>query len=120
MRHVHFVERGLFRKFYVDYKGNEINTRFAKPNDFMVDFVSFITKSQSQYHWRAVQDSSVIALDHEAVEQLYDQSLNWQKFGRLIAESSYIQVMQREEMLHFQKPRSVTRPLCRNNLTFST
>lgn len=103
-RHVYFVESGFFRMFYVDYKGNEINARFAKPDDFMVDFVSFITKGASQYHWRAMQDSTVIALDREAVEQMYEQYPRWQKFGRLIAEWSYIYIMEREEMLHFQTP----------------
>ncbi|MFT3796012.1 Crp/Fnr family transcriptional regulator [Flavobacterium sp.] len=103
-KHVYFVESGFFRMFYVDYKGNEINARFAKPNDFMVDFVSFITKTPSQYHWRAMEDSTIIALDYEEIEKAYELYPKWQKFGRLIAEWSYIQIMQREEMLHFQTP----------------
>ncbi|PZR08744.1 MAG: Crp/Fnr family transcriptional regulator, partial [Flavobacterium psychrophilum] len=43
-RYVYFIESGFFRMFYVDYKGNEINCRFGKPDEFVVDFASFITR----------------------------------------------------------------------------
>lgn len=103
-RHVYFIESGFFRMFYVDYKGNEINSRFAKSNDFMVDFASFITQKGSLYYWKAMEDSKIIALDREEIEKIYDKSPAWSKFGRLIAESSYLQINAREEMLHFQTP----------------
>lgn len=103
-RHIYFIESGFFRMFYVDYKGNEINSRFAKANDFMVDFVSFTTKKPSLYYWKAMEDSKIIALEYEEIEKAYDKSPSWCKFGRLIAESVYLQIMEREEMLHFQDP----------------
>ncbi|NUY81657.1 Crp/Fnr family transcriptional regulator [Flavobacterium sp. MAH-1] len=103
-RHVYFIESGFFRMFYVDYKGNEVNSRFAKPNDFMVDFASFITQKGSLYYWKAMEDSKILALDREEIEKIYDKSPAWSKFGRLIAESSYLQINAREEMLHFQTP----------------
>lgn len=103
-KHVYFIESGFFRMFYVDYKGNEINSRFGKPDDFLVDFASFITKKPALYHWRAMEDSKIIALEHEEVERLYNSSPSWSKFGRLIAESGYLLIIDREEMLHFQTP----------------
>ena len=103
-RHVYFIESGFFRMFYVDYKGNEINSRFGKSNDFVVDFASFITKKPALYYWRAMEHSTVIALEHEAVEKLYDSTPNWSKFGRMIAEFGYLIIIDREEMLHFQTP----------------
>ncbi|WP_281232771.1 Crp/Fnr family transcriptional regulator [Flavobacterium gelatinilyticum] len=103
-RHIYFIESGFFRMFYVDYKGNEINCRFAKPNDFLVDFASFITQKTAHYHCRAMEDSKVIALEYSKVENLYHSSPNWSKFGRLIAESAYLTIIEREEMLHFQTP----------------
>lgn len=101
---VYFIESGFFRMFYVDYKGNEINCRFTKSNDFVVDFASFITRKASLYYWKAMEDSNVIALPHEEVEKLYNTSPGWSKFGRMIAEFGYIQIIDREEMLHFQTP----------------
>lgn len=103
-RHIYFIESGFFRMFYVDYKGNEINCRFAKPDDFLVDFASFITQRTAQYYCRAMEDSKVIALEYEQVENLYHSSPNWSKFGRLIAEYAYLIIIEREEMLHFQTP----------------
>lgn len=103
-QYVYFVESGFFRMYFVDFNGNEINARFAKPNDFMVDFASFITQKGSLYCWKAMQDSTVLALDKEEIEKVYEQSPAWSKFGRLIAEYSYLQINEREEMLHFQTP----------------
>ncbi|WPO78884.1 Crp/Fnr family transcriptional regulator [Flavobacterium sp. KACC 22761] len=103
-RHIYFIESGFFRMFYVDYRGNEINSRFAKPNDFLVDFASFITQRMAHYSCRAMEDSKVIALEYAAVEKLYNSCPNWSKFGRLIAEYAYLIIIERQEMLHFQTP----------------
>jgi len=103
-QHVYFIESGFFRMFYVDMKGNEINSRFVKADDFMVDFASFVSKKASLYYWKAMEDSKVIVLDHEDVEKMYDKSPAWAKFGRLIAEFGYLLIIERQEMLHFQTP----------------
>lgn len=103
-RHIYFIESGFFRMFYVDYRGNEINSRFAKPNDFLVDFASFITQKTAHYSCRAMEDSAVIAMEYEKVEKLYNCCPNWSKFGRLVAESAYLIIIERQEMLHFQTP----------------
>lgn len=103
-RHIYFIESGFFRMFYVDYRGNEINSRFAKANDFLVDFASFTTQRKAHYNCRAMEDSKVIALEYEKVENLYGTCPNWSKFGRLIAESAYLIIIERQEMLHFQTP----------------
>lgn len=103
-RYVYFIEAGFFRMFYVDYKGNEINCRFGKPDEFVVDFASFITRKPALYYWKAMEDSTVIALAHDEIEKLYDSNPNWSKFGRMIAESVYLMIIERQEMLHFQTP----------------
>lgn len=102
--YVYFIESGFFRMFYVDYRGDEINSRFCRPGDFAVDFASFVTQKPSLYYWRATEDSNVIALSRSAIEKMYDRSVNWSKFGRLIAEYSYLQINTREEMLHLLSP----------------
>lgn len=75
-QHVYFIESGFFRMFYVDYKGNEINCRFVKANEFVVDFASFITKKASLYYWKAMEDSKVIVLEQEEIENIYSTSIN--------------------------------------------
>lgn len=103
-RHVYFIESGFFRMFYVDYKGNEINCRFGKPDDFVVDFASFITRKPALYYWKAMENSTVIAMAYDEIAQLYESTPNWSRFGRMIAEWGYLFIIEREEMLHFQTP----------------
>jgi len=39
--------------YYIGLEGNEINTRFAQDDNFMVEFQSFLTPQPSRYYWQA-------------------------------------------------------------------
>ncbi|MET3982084.1 CRP-like cAMP-binding protein [Mucilaginibacter sp. UYP25] len=103
-KYVYFLTRGIFRMYYVDLEGNEINCRFTTKNNFLVDFQSFLSQQQSRYYWQAMEDSELMAFRYEDVQQLYLQSISWEKFGRLIAERVYQQLNERIEMLQFLSP----------------
>jgi len=60
-KNIYFLTKGFFRMYYIDLEGNEINTRFTKEDNFMVDFQSFLTQKPSRYYWQAMEDSTVFA-----------------------------------------------------------
>lgn len=101
---IFFLSSGLFRMYYVDFYGNEINCRFTFSGSFFVDFQSLLTGQPSRYYWQAMEDSSVFILDSEAVQRVYRKCHNWEFFGRKVAESVYLQVSERIEMLEFLSP----------------
>lgn len=103
-KHVYYLKKGLFRMFYVDFEGNEINCRFVDQNQFFIDYHSFLTQKPSKYYWQAMQDSELLALRHADVYLLYAKSAAWQHFGRLMAELVYKQANERIEMLFFLSP----------------
>jgi CRP-like cAMP-binding protein len=103
-RNVSFLVSGLFRMYYIDFKGNEINYSFDDKNHFLVDFQSFITQQPSHFYWQAMQDSELLVLSYPQIQQAYALSLAWNNFGRLIAEHVYIQMHERVEMLLFMSP----------------
>lgn len=102
--HVYFLTKGFFRMYYVDPDGREINYRFAFPNGFMADFQSFLTRKPSRYYWQAMQAAEGVAFRYADVQRAYQQSRNWERFGRLIAEQVYQQVNERIELLQFLSP----------------
>lgn len=103
-RHIFFLEKGFFRMYYVDPKGNQINYRFTGEGNFFVDFQSFLTQKPSGYYWQAMQDAQVLAFKYRDVQTIYQQSCNWERFGRLMAEQVYQQMNLRVEMMQFLTP----------------
>lgn len=101
---IFFLSSGFFRMYYVDFYGNEINCRFTFPGNFFVDFQSLLTHQPSRYYWQAMEDSNVLILNSESVREVYSKSHNWEFFGRKVAESVYLQVNERIEMLEFLSP----------------
>lgn len=101
---IYFLTEGIFRMYYVDPEGREINYRFALENHFMVDFQSFLSRKPSRYYWQAMENARGIAFSYVDVQRAYQQSRNWERFGRLMAEQVYQQVNERIELLQFLSP----------------
>lgn len=103
-RNVYFLISGFLRMYYVDLDGNEINYRFTDNNNFLVDFQSFLTQKPSRFFWQAMQDSELLVLPYQQIQNAYATSPIWNNFGRRIAEQVYLQLNERVEMLLFMKP----------------
>ncbi len=101
---VYFLISGFFRMYYIDLKGNEINYRFTDKNNFLVDFQSFLTQKPSHFFWQAMQDSELLVLPYQQIQNAYATSPIWNSFGRLMAEQVYLQLNERVEMLLFMNP----------------
>ncbi len=103
-KEIYFINQGFFRMYHVNAEGNEINHRFADQHNFMVDYQSFLTQKPSNYYWQALQDAEVLVIMYSTAQQLYRQSKNWERFGRLMAEAVYQQVNERIEMMELMTP----------------
>lgn len=103
-KNLFFLINGLFRMYYVDFDGNEINYRFTDKSNFFVDFQSFLTQKPSRYYWQAMQESEVFIVSYKDVQYVYNISSAWNNFGRLMAEHVYLQLNERVDMLLFMKP----------------
>lgn len=101
---IYFVNTGFFRMYYLDADGHEINCRFAGPDGFLTDYQSFIAQRPARYSWQALQVAEVLVLPYALVQRLYRDSATWDRFGRLMAERVYQQVMERVELLQFLTP----------------
>ena len=101
---IFFLNKGFVRMYYLDKKGNEINYRFTDCQNFFVDFQSFLTNKPSRFYWQAVQNTDVMIISYQAVQDIYKKSNTWNIFGRLIAEHVYLQLNERVEMLLFMQP----------------
>lgn len=91
-----FVLEGMLRHYYLK-DGEEKTTYFYFENHFVTSYISCITKQPSQLTIEALSDCELIVFPYNVFANLFEKSMTWQKFGRLIAE--YIAIGLEERMV---------------------
>lgn len=95
-----FINKGCFRTYYLA-DGKEINTHFVFENEFVTDYDSFLQSKPSRYFIQALEDAEIVTFHLPALQNAYNLSQNWERFGRMIAEQSYKLTTQRVESFLF-------------------
>jgi CRP/FNR family transcriptional regulator len=99
-KEIGFINKGCFRTYYLA-NGEEVNTQFVFENEFVTDYDSFLNNKPSRYYIQALEDSEIIVFNLSAMISAYNLSHNWERFGRIIAEHSYIKTTERVESFLF-------------------
>lgn len=105
VKEIAFVEKGVLRIFYFSKKGKEINNHFFLENDYAVPYLDFLKNRPSRYYIQALEDSELLTFSAASLQKAYDQSKNWERFGRIIAESAYAVATNRFESFLFLSAR---------------
>lgn len=100
---VGFVIKGMLRQYYTK-DGEEKTTYFFFENHLMTSYVSCITNKPSLVSIEALSDVTCLSFAYSILLQLFDKSMAWQKFGRLIAEYLGIGLEERMVSLLLQSP----------------
>jgi CRP-like cAMP-binding protein len=98
-----FVIDGMFRQYYTK-DGEEKTTYFFFENHFMSAYISCITGKPSLITIEALSNATYISFPYQVFQELFEQSMAWQKFGRLIAEYMGIGLEERMVSLLLQSP----------------
>jgi CRP-like cAMP-binding protein len=95
-----FINNGTFRMYYLR-DGKEINTHFSFENEFVVNYDSFLQETPSRYYIQALVDAEIVIFNLQTLQNAYNQSQNWERFGRIMAEYSYKLTTKRVEGFMF-------------------
>jgi CRP-like cAMP-binding protein len=98
-----FVVDGMFRQYYTK-DGEEKTTYFFFENNFIGAYISCITSKPSLISIEALSVATYISFPYSVLLQLYDKSIAWQKFGRVMAEYLMIGLEERMVSLLLQSP----------------
>jgi CRP-like cAMP-binding protein len=99
-REMGFINKGAFRTYYLS-EGKEINTHFCFENEFVVDYDSFLHHKPGRYFIQALEDAEITTFHLQPLQEAYNTSKNWERFGRIMAEYSYQLTTQRVENFLF-------------------
>ena len=100
---VGFVIDGMLRQYYTK-DGEEKTTYFFFENHLMTSYVSCITGKPSLVSIEALSHVVYLSFPYKTLQELFNKSMAWQKFGRLIAEYLGIGLEERMVSLLLQSP----------------
>ena len=104
-KHLGFVIDGVFRTYQLDEKtGEEKNVFFYTNNQIVVSYASFINQIPCHFYTQSMVKSKVIYIHIDNLLKLYQQSHEWERLGRLIAEQASTFALLRTESLLFLTP----------------
>lgn len=95
-----FVEKGVLRLFHLA-EHKEINNHFFLENDYAVSYLDFLKGTNSRYNIQALENCELLTFNSKALENAYALSKNWERFGRIIAESAFATATNRFESFLF-------------------
>lgn len=122
-QHIAFVISGVLRSYYVDERGEEISFLFHfshqhLQHQFVSDYESVLTGIPSRLYIQALEESELLLLHKNDLEQLYREDAYWQQFGRIMNERVYLSAKKRVEDLLYFSPESRYRNLLAENPSF--
>ena len=98
-----FILDGVFRIYRVnDQTGEEKNVLFFSKGEFIASYKSFITQTACNYFTESTVDSKVLYIHIDHLNELYEKSHKWERFGRLLAEQAFDSVMTNTEGFLFK------------------
>jgi len=94
----YFIIKGVVRSFYIDTKGNEKITQFAIDNWWVTNMVSFIQETPSTQYLQAIEETTVLYLSKETLEQLYIENPKLERLFRIITENMLIANLRKNDV----------------------
>jgi CRP-like cAMP-binding protein len=91
----YFVNKGCFRAYYVDENGHEHITKFATEGWWITDIQSYFSGLPATLYVESLEDGEVIALNKSALEALYEDIPQLNKYFRLVYQKAMLNSNQR-------------------------
>lgn len=104
-----FVKSGILRSFYTKDNGEEITYCITFENNLSTAYSSYITGQRSPESIQALTHVELLILKKEDIERISENSLNWIKLLRHLAEQQYVEMEKR--IFSYQKEKASERYL---------
>lgn len=95
MRYECFVTEGCLRQYYVDDKGVEHTLMFAFEDWWSGDMYSFLSGHPSKYNLEALEDSTLLLIERQRLEELYHEIPELNRFYRILLQNAYMAMSER-------------------------
>jgi CRP-like cAMP-binding protein len=94
-QYITFVEKGLLRSFTVDDEGNEHVVQFAIEGWWISDMGSFVSGKEALYNIEALEDSELLHLTKQSMEELLVKLPVMERFFRILMQNNIVSLQRR-------------------------
>jgi CRP-like cAMP-binding protein len=88
---IYFVLKGITRRYFFRGK-QEVITHLVKEGGLMGSVISFLTGEPSRYILETIEPVTALAISKNDLEGLFLSDKKWEKFGRKIITSFFLQI----------------------------
>ena len=93
--YLYFITKGCLRSFYVDSKGIEHVYQIRMDNNWIGDIDSYFTRQKSKYNIEALENSYLLRIPVDRLEQLFIEIPNLERYFRILFQKAYINALNR-------------------------
>jgi CRP-like cAMP-binding protein len=93
--YLYFITKGCLRSFYVDAKGLEHVYQIRMDNNWIGDIDSYFTRQKSKYNIEALENSYLLRIPVDRLEQLFIEIPNLERYFRILFQKAYINALNR-------------------------
>jgi len=83
---IYFIVKGAARIYYLNQEGKETNTWFLFENELLISVYSFYTNNPSFEYLETLEDSRLIAVKKEKLDEMYLKYMEFNFSGRKLTE----------------------------------
>ena len=94
-KYLYFITDGCLRSFYTDTKGVEHVYQIRMDNNWIGDIDSYFTRQKSKYNIEALEDSNLLRIPVDCLEQLFIEIPNLERYFRILFQKAYINALNR-------------------------
>jgi len=93
--YIYFITKGCMRSYFVDAKGNEHIYQIRMDNNWISDLQSFFSQRPSLYYLEALEDTHLLRLSLDKMEELYEKVPKLERYFRILFQKAYINALER-------------------------
>ncbi|TDQ31110.1 Crp/Fnr family transcriptional regulator [Zeaxanthinibacter enoshimensis] len=90
IEHEYFVVNGCLKAYYLDESGDKHIIQFAIENWWVGDFDAFYNKVDSRLYIEALEDSTLLAISYDDLQQLFERVPKFERYFRLLVTNAFI------------------------------
>ncbi|MDR0228507.1 MAG: Crp/Fnr family transcriptional regulator [Flavobacteriaceae bacterium] len=102
--YVGFLKEGSMRMYYINEEGQDISFFFYLAGDVFTNYEGVISHTPSNMILECLSPCQVSLIRRDDLLALYDSSMQWQKIGKQMADSIFLNAKKRIDFLLFLTP----------------
>lgn len=88
-KHLHFVEKGCLRMYFINKKEVEQIAQFALDGWWISDYQSFMNQTPSDYYIQTIEESIIVTIDYQKLDELLNELPQFEKYFRKIMQKKH-------------------------------